>query len=115
MTAAPSRAEALSGQRPECQPWLALLRHVFSPTVEREFARTVTGVPPRRDREAVPLLTGVTLFVDPDLLGRYLTRLLSTAAEASGAAPPAGVGEADRLSLLEAAIAQDGDPIARVA
>jgi FdhE protein len=113
MNATPRLAERVS--RPECEPWLALLRQAFAPGIEQEFGRMVTGAPRQRAGQVVPLLTGMTIAVDPAAVRRYLDGLLTAAARVSGAGGGAAPGEADTLSLLEAAITQETPAMARVA
>lgn len=106
---------AMSTGRAECEPWLALLGHAFTPAADREFARMVTGAPSRSTHEEVPPLAGATIAVDATVLHRYVNRLLETAARAVGAPGRTAIDEEGALSLLEAAIAEQSSTLTRAA
>jgi FdhE protein len=107
--------EPAAGDRPDCAPWLALLALAFDPGVADDFAGMVAADAPSAADDRAPLLAGATLVVDAAALRRYVTRLLSTATRAAGASARGSVDETGALALLEAAVAQDGAAVARVA
>jgi FdhE protein len=112
------RLDAAAQRHPDGRTWLTLLAE----TLRELTAPAWTGVLPQPDPErpvAAPLLAGVTLAVDPNMLRRWVRRLRQQAAKIMNpsTAPMAALDTRrfDPLPLLEAAICLDGTRLADLA
>jgi len=112
--------EDLGRQRPEWEPWLAVVRAVAEETADAKwdgFVPDRTGA----SENKVPLLARTAITLDKKILSRWTERLIRTALN-SGTAKMATLetafGEADVLGLFKASLCQDGaaltDTAARV-
>lgn len=113
------RLDALGREHPEWRSWLALLEQALLEV--RDPSWGLAAPEPGAGRAAAaPLLAGAVVVVDPSPAGRWLRRLLETAArgEGAGAASLAAAARADRLdplAVLEAAVCQDEARLASLA
>lgn len=110
--------QELGRQRPEWEPWLAVVEKVLGETAS---AKWDAAVPDRREpREGkVPLLAGATLALDADSLRRWTEELFRTACrsgtEKMATLEPATQTSFDILALFNASLCQDGDGLNRIA
>jgi FdhE protein len=111
----PAIAGDLARRRPECEPWLALVREAFRPDVEAAFDRVTADTPRPGEPGDRPLLADVAITLETRVLARYLDRLLSLASRTAGSPARWSLPEAAGLALLEAAIADDRVTIASLA
>jgi FdhE protein len=106
-----SSLKELERQRPEWEPWLAVVQEVIDESADARWDATVPASGEARESK-VPLLAGAALTVDSGLLGRWVERLFC-AAGASGTSEmatlkPALLAASDIFSLFKAALCQDG-------
>ena len=109
--------EELGRQRPEWQPWLAVVRAVVEEAADERWDGFVPDRAASGDSK-IPLLSGSRIEFDRNLLGRWTERLMATAAK-SGTANMAtlefaGV-EADLVGLFTAALLQDAATLGNTA
>jgi FdhE protein len=112
------RLDAAAQRHPDGRAWLTLLAETL-----RELQAPAWGaIVPQPDPErpvAAPLLAGVTLAVDPNMVRRWVRRLLQQAAKVTNSrtAPLAAIDTRrfDPLPLLEAAMCLDEARLADLA
>jgi len=114
MTSAAIAGE-LGRRRPECEPWLALVRAAFASDVAAVFDRVAAGAPPPGEPDDRPLLDGVTIGLESRGLTRYLGRLLSLVSRTAGGPARWPLPESAALAFVQAALADDGVAIASIA
>ena len=113
-----SDLQGLGRQRPEWEPWLAVIEEVLSETADAKWDGFVpAGIEAREDK--VPLLAGATISLEPDSLRRWTERLLRTASrsgtEKMAALKPALQAPSDILALFKASLCQDVDRLNEIA
>jgi FdhE protein len=101
------RLDAAAQRHPDGRAWLTLLAETLRELKAPAWTAIVSQPDPERP-VAAPLLAGVTLAVDPNMVRRWLRRLLQQAAKVTSpsTAPLAAIDTRrfDPLLLLEAAI-----------
>jgi FdhE protein len=105
-------------QRPEWEPWLAVIQEVLSETADAQWDGVVpAGIEARESK--VPLLADATISLEADSLRRWTERLLRTASRGGTAKmatlKPAIRAPSDILALFKASLCQDGDRINEIA
>jgi FdhE protein len=113
-----SNLQELGRQRPEWEPWLAVIEEVLSETADAKWDGVVpAGIEARESK--VPLLAGTTISLEPDSLRRWTERLLRTASRSGtakmAALKPAIQAPSDILALFKASLCQDGDRLNEIA
>jgi FdhE protein len=113
-----SNLQELGRQRPEWEPWLAVIEEVLSETADAQWDGVVpAGIEARESK--VPLLAGTTISLEPDSLRRWTERLLRTASRSGtakmAALKPAIQAPSDILALFKASLCQDGDRLNEIA
>ena len=68
----------LERQYPEWQPWLTVIAEVLREATDSKW-EAVVGAPPQAQESKVPLLAGVTLFIDITAVGHWSERLMQAA------------------------------------
>lgn len=112
MTTPDTALHGLKRQRPEWEPWLAVVEEIVRETASPRWDASVpTGVEPRHS--GPPLLAGATLAVPASSVRRLLKRL-ARVASTSGTPNIATLHAAldadlDVLTLFAAALCQNGD------
>lgn len=109
--------DELGRQRPEWEPWLAVVRVV---TEEAADAKWDAFVPARVDtpESKIPLLAGSRITLDKSTLDRWTERLLRTAFKsgtAKMATLKAAADQSDRIGLFKASLCQDGGALSAAA
>jgi FdhE protein len=104
--------DALRRQRPEWQPWLAVVEEVIRDTANRAWEPAVPEIATARER-GVPLLDGCTIPLPPDHARGLLDRLARTASR-GGAPHLASAASAlrdtrDVLAVFAASLRRDDD------
>jgi FdhE protein len=118
MTAPETALHGLKRQRPEWEPWLAVIEEIVRETASPGWEASVpTGVQPRQ--AGAPLLAGATLAVHASSVRRLLKRL-TRIASVSGTTNIATLDRAldadlDVLTLFNASLCQNSDSVAEVA
>ena len=112
MTRGTDALEALTRQRPEWSPWLAVVSEARR---EASTANWDAAVPVEAPMDlGVPRLAGATVVVDPAVVARFTERLVDIAARgtASMGAFKAPLRAADPLAVFQASILRDpaGEP-----
>lgn len=105
-----SELRDLGHQRPEWEPWLAVIQEVLSETADAQWDGLVpAGIEARESK--VPLLAGATIALEADSLRRWTQRLLRTASRGGTAKmatlKPAIRAPSDILALFKASLCQD--------
>jgi FdhE protein len=111
------RLDAAAQRHPDGRAWLTLLAETLRELQAPAWAAVVPQPEPERP-VAAPLLAGVTLAVDPNMLRRWLRRLLQQAAKIMNpsTAPLAlDARRFDPLPLFEAAMCLDETRLADLA
>lgn len=108
-----SALNGLKRQRPEWQPWLAVVEEVLGDAATTEWDAAVPA--DVRVEPTVPLLAGATFGVQASVVHRIVKRLTGVASR-SGTPQMATLQSAmdaglDVLALFEASVCQDGDRI----
>ena len=110
MTAVDSGLQDLKRRHPEWEPWLAVVQEILSATADPQWEQVV---PARAEiqQDKIPLLAGVTVFLERSLVRRLLEKLIQTA-HRSGTSKmatlkPALHAELNDLTLFEASLCQD--------
>lgn len=106
-----SNLQELGRERPEWEPWLAVIKEVLSETTDAQwdaFVPDATGTPENK----VPLLAKATFALETTVLRRWTERLVRTACQ-SGTPKMAGLkpalqAQSDILALFKASLCQDG-------
>ena len=118
MTAVDSGLQDLKRRHPEWEPWLAVVQEILSATADPQWDQVV---PARAEiqPDKIPLLAGVTVFVERSLVRRLLAQLIQTA-QRSGTSKmatlkPALHAELNDLSLFEASLRQDIQRLSEIA
>jgi FdhE protein len=115
---APDTLHGLKRQRPDWEPWLAVIEEIVSETASRRWEASVpTDVQPRQS--GAPLLSGATVIVQASSVRRLLKRLIRVAS-LSGMPGIASLGSAldgdlDVLALFNASLSQNSDRVEEVA
>jgi FdhE protein len=118
MMASGTALHDLKRQRPEWEPWLAVIEEIVRETASPRWEASVpTSVQPRQT--GTPLLAGATLAVDTSSVRRLLKRL-TRIASLSGMPNTAALDSAldadlDVLTLFNATLCQDNDGVDEVA
>jgi len=118
MTAPDTALHGLKRQRPEWEPWLAVIEEIVRETASSRWEASVpTGVQPRQD--VTPLLAGTTLAVRSSSIRGLLKRLTRIAA-LNGTPNIATLDSAldadlDVLTLFNASLCQNSDGVEEVA
>src|SRR3989304_2510812 len=113
-----SNLQELGRQRPEWEPWLAVIEEGPSGTADAKWDGFVpAGIEARESK--IPLLAGATIALEADSLRRWTDRLLRTASQ-SGTAKmatlkPAIPAPSDILALFKASLCQDVDRLNDIA
>ncbi|MDZ4341087.1 MAG: formate dehydrogenase accessory protein FdhE [Candidatus Binatia bacterium] len=113
-----SNLQELGRQRPEWEPWLAVIEEVLNETADAQWDALVpAGIEARESK--IPLLAGATITLEPDSLRRWTERLLRTASrsgtEKMAALKPALQAPSDILALFKASLCQDSDRLNEIA
>jgi FdhE protein len=112
------RLDAAAQQHPDGRAWLTLLAETLRELQAPAWAAVVPQPEPERP-VAAPLLAGGTLAVDPNMVRRWVRRLLQQAGKvvSPSTAPLATIDtrHLDPLSLLEAAMCLDEPRLADLA
>lgn len=116
--AAAAALNGLRGKRPEWASWLNVIEEVLRETASPDWGAAV-AVNARAPRPAVPLLSGATVAVDTNSVGRLLKRLIRIASH-TGTPKMATLEEAlhadmDILVLFNASLRQDSGNIDELA
>jgi FdhE protein len=115
---APHSVDALGRQRPEWQPWLAVVEEVLRETASGAWDEVVPDPPDARGR-GVPLLAGSAIALQSSDVRRVLLRLVRVASRAGNPKmtflDAALRGTRDVLPLFTAALRHDGERIDAVA
>ena len=115
---APDTLHGLKRQRPEWEPWLAVIEEIVRETASPRWDASVpAGVQPRQD--GPPLLAGAALAVPASTVRRLLKRLIRVASlsAAPNIASLDRALDADRdvLTLFNASLCQNSDRIEELA
>jgi FdhE protein len=113
-----SSLQDLGRQRPEWEPWLAVIQEVLSETADAKWDAFVPERAPARESKA-PLLAGVTIALESSALRRWTERLIRIASQ-SGTAKmatlePALQASIDISALFKASLCQDGERLKDIA
>ena len=113
-----SDLQNLGHQRPEWEPWLAVIQEVLSETADARWDGFVpAGIEARESK--IPLLAGTTISLEADSLRRWTERLLRTAIRSGtakmAALKPAIHAPSDILALFKASLCQDSDRLNEIA
>lgn len=119
MTASDATLHGLKRQRPEWEPWLAVIEEIVRETATANWDASVpAGVQPQQT--GIPLLAGATLAVQASSVRRLLKRLTRIASQ-SGTPNIATLDRAldaadlDVLTLFNASLCHDGDRVEEAA
>jgi FdhE protein len=113
-----SNLQVLGRQRPEWEPWLAVIQEVLSETADAKWDGFVpAGIEARENK--LPRLAGATIALEADSLRDWTERLLRTASRGGTAKlatlKPASQARLDILSLFKASLCQDSDRLNEIA
>ncbi|HEY6200865.1 MAG TPA: formate dehydrogenase accessory protein FdhE [Candidatus Binatia bacterium] len=107
----------LGRQRPEWEPWLAVVREVVEELGDPRWDVFVPDVA-KAPESKIPLLAAATITCDKKAVGEWTARLLRTAFK-SGTTEMAtlegAAASADALALLKASLCQDGASLSETA
>jgi FdhE protein len=108
----------LKRQRPEWEPWLAVVEHILDEVGSRTWDEIVPAAADTRETTA-PLLAGATLALPTSAIRRVFERTIRIASR-SGTPAMATLRSAlnrelDVLTLFKASVCQDGDAVKDVA
>jgi FdhE protein len=113
-----SHLQELGRQRPEWQPWLAVIQEVLSETTDAKWDAAVPDRAEARESK-VPLLAGATIALETNSLSRWTERLIRTACQSGtekmATLKPALQAPSDILALFKASLCQDGDSLNAIA
>ncbi|MBI2180078.1 MAG: hypothetical protein HYU31_04570, partial [Deltaproteobacteria bacterium] len=113
-----SNFQELGRQRPEWEPWLAVIEEVLSETADAQWDGFVPAITEAQESK-VPLLAGATIALEADSLRGWTQRLLRTASRGGTAKmatlKPAIQAPWDILALFKASLCQDGDRLKKIA
>jgi len=117
MTASEAALNGLKQQRPEWQPWLAVVQEILRDTGVGDWEAVPTRV--TTQRPAVPLLAEATITVRASSVRRLMERLIQVASR-SGTPTLETLaslfdGEVDVMRLFEACVCQNSDHINEIA
>jgi FdhE protein len=118
MTSPDATLNGLKRQRPEWEPWLAVIEEIVRETASPRWEGSVpTGVEPRQT--GPPLLAGATLVVHASSVRRLLKRLIRIASldgtPNHASLSPALDADQDVLTLFNASLCQNSDRVEDVA
>ncbi|HEY2986324.1 MAG TPA: formate dehydrogenase accessory protein FdhE [Candidatus Binatia bacterium] len=112
-----SNLEELGRQRPEWEPWLAVIQEVLGETADTKWDAFVPARAGTQEGK-IPLLTGAAITLESSALRRWTERLIRTASQ-SGTAKMAtlksAVRVADVSTLFKAALCQDDARLQEIA
>lgn len=110
--------QELGRQRPEWEPWLAVVQEVLKETADAKWEAFVPAVGEQQNK--IPLLTAATINVETSSLRRWAEQLIRTACR-SGTSKMATLEAAlqaasnEILVLFKASLCQDSDRLAETA
>jgi FdhE protein len=117
MTAPDAALNSLRRERPEWEPWLAVVDEILREAGSPAWEGAVPSAPAQRP--AVPLLAGTTLALDADLLRRLFKRLIRTASRVGtpklSSLKAALHADLEWAPLFTALLCQDSDRIKEIA
>jgi FdhE protein len=114
MTAPDTALHGLKRQRPEWEPWLAVIEEIVRETASPRWEASVpTGVQPRQT--GTPLLAGATLAVHASSVRRLLKRLTRIATPNIATLDRALDADLDVLTLFNASLCQNNARVEEVA
>jgi FdhE protein len=118
MSAPDAALIGLRRQRPEWEPWLAVVDEILREATSPAWEAAVPSAAPA-PRTAVPLLAGTTLTLDAALVRRLLERLIRTASRAGtpkmASLKAALHADLEWAPLFTASLCQDSDRISETA
>jgi FdhE protein len=118
MSAPDAALNGLRRERPEWEPWLAVVDEILREAASPAWEAAVPGAAPAQ-RTAVPLLAGTTLTLDAALVRRLFERLIRTASRAGtpkmSSVKAALHADLEWAPLFTASLCQDSDRIDEIA
>ena len=118
MTAPDSALSGLRRERPEWEPWLAVVDEILREAGSSAWDTAVPAAAPAQ-RTAVPLLAGTTVTLEADLVRRLFERLIRTATRAGtpkmSSLKAALHADLEWAPLFTASLCQDSDRINEIA
>jgi FdhE protein len=118
MTAPGTALTGLKRQRPEWEPWLAVVEHIVDEIGSRTWSAVVPAAADTRETTA-PLLAGAMLALPANAIRRVFERTIRIASRSGTPAMATLRSAVDReldvLTLFRASVCQDGDAVKNVA
>ncbi len=118
MSAPDAALNGLRRERPEWEPWLAVVDEILREAGGPAWEAAVPASAPEQ-RDAVPLLAGTTLTLDTGLVRRLFERLIRTASRAGtpkmSSLKAALHADMEWAPLFTASLCQDSDQISEIA
>jgi len=119
MVSIESDLQELGRQRPEWEPWLAVIQEVLRETANAQWDSFVPAAIIDARESKVPLLAGATIALAADSLRRWTELLLRTASRGGTAKmatlKPAIRAPSDILALFKASLCQNVDHLNQIA
>jgi FdhE protein len=108
----------LRRQRPEWEPWLAVVRVVIEETADGDKWDAWVSEPSGAPENKVPLLSGCTIALEKNPIAQWIDRVVRTAFKSGTeemATLEAVAGVPDSFPLFKAALCQDGASLGNTA